>query len=113
MQPTIKLVRWGTAYVRKRQIHINQDLLNHPQIYNKVLTHELKHLRGEKRVDWDEPWDWEIFLWKLTHPAAWADMLPVWWHGGRTFSIDWNRMTFWAGIAIGFVCLYTIKRFFT
>jgi len=112
MQPEIIHVRWGTGYVYRGVIHINHNLISNPRIYAKVLRHEKKHWNNEKGVDWREPWDWSIFWWKLTHPSAWVDLLPVWWHGGRRFSIDWHRASFWSGIGIGLLCLWAVDRWF-
>lgn len=110
--PLIRFVRWGSAYTIGNTIYLNRALLSNPGIFRKMVTHEMKHIRGLAGVDWNEKWDWNIFWWKLSHPSSWPDLIPIWWHGGRRISIDWNRIMFWVGIQIGFVCLYLIWRFF-
>lgn len=113
MQPIeINYVDWGSGYKLGRTICLNKRLQDNPSVHDKILEHEVKHVLGLKFVDWHEPWDWEIFAWKLFHPSSWIELLPIWWHGGRRFSFDLSRMYFWIGIGLGFLSLYLIGRFF-
>jgi hypothetical protein len=100
----INYTKWGLAYVLKGQIYLHEGLKNHPQLQEKILKHELRHLRGEKYVDFREPFDFDILLYRLEHPSTLADLLPVWIQG-RQVSYDLTMALIWlmVGMLVGII----------
>lgn len=77
MTHKIKYINHGIGHVIDDTIYINQDLLNYPKLYTKVLNHELRHLAGIKDVDKNEKFDPELFMWVLNNIKSWSHFLPI------------------------------------
>jgi len=78
MRTGIVFVGYGLANKIGESIYINKALAKHPNLFQKIMNHEIKHATGQKNVDVNEPFDWELFKFTLKHPSAWLQFLPIW-----------------------------------
>lgn len=69
-------VKHGLASTYGDRIEINELLKACPRLHDKILLHEIKHVRKEKHVDSDEPFDKELFWFILKHPSTWSHFAP-------------------------------------
>jgi len=104
MTPWIKWTKYGLASTIGNTIYINKKLLKFPGLYQKVLSHEMKHVQGaDFTLDFKEPFDLELLVWVIKHPSSWVHYLPVWYFQGK---IVWARtmLMLWL-LAFGIVML--------
>lgn len=78
----IKFVDFGIANVIEGKIEINKDLKKHPKLYERVLLHEMNHIKGDRNADFKDKFDPKLLIWVMTHPSSWTQFLPIWFRGG-------------------------------
>ena len=105
----IVYVTYGIGNKIGDKIYLNKALLNYPELHNKVLEHELKHMRGDKHVDFKEPFDTSITLFFLKHPSAWCQILPIWFIGNKIIYCK-IMAWFWAFVIAWIYLLVMVGR---
>lgn len=107
----LKLVDHGMGYRMGDTIYINRELKKYPDLFNKVYNHELKHLNGVEHVDWNEPFDFQLFKFMVTHPSTWINLLPIWIIGNKII-YDKTKILLWLGI-IGWLIIFVVLILWT
>ena len=51
MNYNLKLTDWGIGYAYGNTIELNRKLLNYPELYEMVLSHEIEHLKHPSFFD--------------------------------------------------------------
>lgn len=100
----IVYVNYGIGNKIGDRIYINKALQDHPELLQKVMDHESKHVQGDKWIDFKEPFDWDIFNFFLNHPSAWCQVLPIW-IMGRKIIYNKTMLIFWAFCFAWFIIL--------
>jgi len=91
---TVRFVNWGVGNVIDGEIYINRALEKYPDLLEKVMVHEVKHIRGEKDVDWNETFSWKMLWFCVTHPSTWCQWSPIWIEARYTVTVS-KSMAFW------------------
>jgi hypothetical protein len=104
INPKVQLVNYGTGNVINGIIYMNKNLLDKPELFNQILEHEEKHLKGEEHVDLKQRSIPGLFWFMLKHPNTWVQWLPVW-IIGRRIIYDKTRVFIWSII---FLCLTSL-----
>tara|TARA_Y100000310_G_C20549460_1_gene747287 strand:- start:24 stop:356 length:333 start_codon:yes stop_codon:yes gene_type:complete len=106
----ITLVDYGIANVIDGEIIINRALLKHPKLYDRIIAHEMKHIHGERWVDWNDPFDPELFRWVIKTPSSWIQFSPVWIRN-RTIIYSRVMLLLWAFfILVSVLTLLAVKN---
>ena len=90
----INYVSWGVGNLIDGEIYIHEALRQFPELEKKVILHELNHYNGEKWVDWNEPFDWDMVRFCLEHPSTWWQWVPIWIDGNK-ITISRNVLLWW------------------
>jgi hypothetical protein len=103
----IEYVNHGIGNRFDDHIEINKNLLNYPEIYKKVLTHELSHSNeiftvkdllldlndsGINRLD--------LFKFMIKNPRSLSQLLPITWSRKHGFIYDINQILIYSVIII-------------
>lgn len=110
MSPDIQYVSSGLGHRIGNKIYLHKDLLDHPKLHGKILDHELRHLRGERDVDINEPFDMDLFRFIIKRPSTWVHFLPIWIQGrkiiySKVMMILWILMILWIGLIIWYATI--------
>lgn len=92
-KPKIKLVDWGIANNFGKYIEIHKDLPKYPELYNKILEHELQH--GTETFTWKEfVLDLKgvkgLIPFMIHRPKTWIQVLPIYYQRGKGWVFDLN-----------------------
>lgn len=112
MNPEIEYVSYGIGNLIDGKIYLNKNLRKYPRIHEKVYYHELQHLYGHRHIDWDEPFDFGLFVFVLTHPSAWMHYLPVWIFGKKVI-YNKNLLMLWIFAIVWVVIIFFYARWIT
>ena len=79
----IRYTRIGFANTIGDVIELNHHLQKWPELHDRVLEHEFKHLNhkaedGADLTDWDEKVDKFLVVFVLRHPSTWPQFFPIW-----------------------------------
>ncbi len=109
----IELVNNGIAnrfeFSDHELIEVNWRLTKYPDLYYRVLQHELQHEDGDyKSKDFLHDMKSKtpgIYRFMFNHISAWTQLLPIYWDRKRkTIVYDWSAIISWwllIGIIIG------------
>jgi len=107
---SVELVDYGIASTIGDTIYINRKLQDCPELYQKILQHEQKHLDGHShKLDFNEPFDLGLLAWVIKHPSSWIHFSPIWIVGGK---IIWSRIMLiihLTALAVIFACIGMVK----
>lgn len=93
----------GLGHTIDGVVYINQKLREHPELYKKVLTHEVAHTMGVKDVDKNEKISWPLVKWIITHPKSWTHFSPIWVYGQNQIALSPRYCIIW-----GFIIIWSI-----
>lgn len=105
----IVYTRWGVGNCIGGVVELNEDLKKFPKVHDEVLEHELRHLRGESHVDWNESWSWDLLKFVLSHPRCWVQYFPIWFRGG-VILYDLTLLVLWSFAFLVGVVLFFAAR---
>lgn len=103
MHKAVTYIDYGVGHTINGKVYMNKRLLHYPELHDKILEHELKHVRGEHHVDFKEKADWGIIKFILTNPSAWVQYLPVWiikGPNGIVINYDRTIVFMWATLSL-------------
>ena len=97
--------RYGIGRRIGNEIRLNQYLKDYPVLHDLVLQHELKHFTGKKNVDWQEPFNLDLFTWTLKHPSSWLQVLPLR-IDGDVLAYSWTLIYLWVFVIAWAIFLF-------
>ena len=96
----IKYINNGLGCLIGDTIYLNKKLIKVSKIHNRILEHELEHVKGNHSIDKETGFDFEIFKFIINEPSTWTHFLPVWYIDktiaiNRRWSIIWTISIIW------------------
>lgn len=104
MQPKIIYINHGIGHCIGQTIEINKALKEYPELHDKILDHELKHLKGEKYVDWNSDHPDGLVKFIIKHPSSLTHFFPIWIRNKKVI-ISWAGLIAFVVIMAYFVVL--------
>jgi len=100
----------------EERIEVNWRLTDYPELYKKVLSHEVGHQEGRATLKdfWHDMKSKTpgLFSFIKNNPSSWNQLLPIYWSiRHKKLIIDWNRLIDYViigSIAIGVYWLLLI-----
>jgi hypothetical protein len=104
----IREIDHGIAHVLvdskgKKEICMNKNLKKYPNLYNKVLKHELGHFKSTKKMDFKHDFgslfsseinNLEMAKFMINHPKSFSEISPFWIEK-KAIIINWFLLILW------------------
>jgi hypothetical protein len=87
----VRCINYGIACRIGNRIYINSKMKDYPELYEKVLQHELEHSSGYNKKDIYMDLDnkhlnglkKQYYSFILKNPSSWVEFFPGWFYEGR------------------------------
>jgi hypothetical protein len=100
----------GIGHTIDGVIYINKNLEDHPQLYFKVLLHEVKHAMGHKDVDKKEKFSLALWKWIICNPRSWSHFVPIWYCGPKEIAISTRYTIIWSFIIMWLIIMVKVFK---
>lgn len=101
----IIIINHGIASVINGDVYVNKRLLDYPELYKRVMAHEMQHINGaDYTLDWSLGKDDELDMFVLKNPSTWTQFSPIWFIDNKVVyskTMLWLMLVFAGVLCVG------------